>query len=222
MTTTFQRARSDAQKAERIQALIEAARELLQASMDSSSLSLNELARRAGMSKSNVYRYFESREAILLAVLSDGARAWEEGVRDRMAAVDPAAPLDQRLAEMAQGFATESAARPLYGHLLSVLPGVLERNASADTVRDFKLRSRATFAGLAEAMHTAVPELSVEQAATLLHHVFPLLVGLWPLAHPSPAVLEATDHPELVAMRHDFVADLSRSLQWMARGLLAS
>jgi len=39
-------------------------------------LSLNELSRRVGLAKSNVLRYFESREAVLLELLDSAWRDW--------------------------------------------------------------------------------------------------------------------------------------------------
>ncbi|HHH28079.1 MAG TPA: TetR family transcriptional regulator [Polyangiaceae bacterium] len=39
-------------------------------------LSLNELAKRAGMAKPNIYRYLESRQAVLLALLDDRTARW--------------------------------------------------------------------------------------------------------------------------------------------------
>ena len=39
-------------------------------------VSLNELSRRVGLAKSNVLRYFESREAVLLELLLDFLGSW--------------------------------------------------------------------------------------------------------------------------------------------------
>ncbi|MFI0409165.1 TetR/AcrR family transcriptional regulator [Actinomadura sp. 3N508] len=52
----------------RRQAILETAATML-TEMPVSALSLNELSRRVGLAKSNVLRYFESREAVLLELL---------------------------------------------------------------------------------------------------------------------------------------------------------
>ena len=65
MDTTFQRARSDEQRAIRRQTILDTAAAMLE-DMPVSELSLNELSRRVGLAKSNVLRYFDSREAVLL------------------------------------------------------------------------------------------------------------------------------------------------------------
>ena len=46
------------------------------AEMPVAEVTLNELSRRAGLAKSNVLRYFESREAVLLELLDS---AWRTG-----------------------------------------------------------------------------------------------------------------------------------------------
>src|SRR4029450_4387799 len=74
-TTTFQRARSDEQRALRSQAILDTAAAMLQ-EMPVADLSLNELSRRGGLAKSNVLRYFDSREAVLLELLARSSREW--------------------------------------------------------------------------------------------------------------------------------------------------
>ncbi|HEX4291540.1 MAG TPA: helix-turn-helix domain-containing protein, partial [Trebonia sp.] len=64
----FQRARSEEQREIRRQAILDTAAAMLDL-MPVSEVTLNELSRRAGLAKSNVLRYFESREAILLELL---------------------------------------------------------------------------------------------------------------------------------------------------------
>src|SRR5919202_5097647 len=75
MATTFQRARSDEQRALRRQAILDTAAAMLN-EMPVSDLSLNELSRRVGLAKSNVLRYFDSREAVLLELLDSLTREW--------------------------------------------------------------------------------------------------------------------------------------------------
>ena len=71
----FQRARSEEQREARRQAILAAAAAML-AEMPVAGVTLNELSRRAGLAKSNVLRYFESREAVLLELLDAAWRDW--------------------------------------------------------------------------------------------------------------------------------------------------
>ena len=47
-------------------------------------ISLRELSDRVGLAKSNVLRYFDSREAILLEVLDEECRSWLDEVGSRL------------------------------------------------------------------------------------------------------------------------------------------
>ena len=68
---SFQRARSEDQRAQRRASILAAASGMLTES-SVADVSLNELSRRVGLAKSNVLRYFHSREAILLELVSEG------------------------------------------------------------------------------------------------------------------------------------------------------
>ncbi len=94
----FQRARSEEQRAARRQAILGTAAAML-AEMPVAQVTLNELSRRAGLAKSNVLRYFESREAVLLELLDS---AWQDWL----------AQLDEELAS-----AVEAGGRPPRGRI---------------------------------------------------------------------------------------------------------
>jgi TetR/AcrR family transcriptional regulator len=66
-TTTFQRARKPEEIQARRETLLAAAAELFDAEGPLGA-GLNAIAARAGFTKSNVYRYFESREEVLLSL----------------------------------------------------------------------------------------------------------------------------------------------------------
>jgi AcrR family transcriptional regulator len=72
---TFQRARTAEQRAERASAIVDTARAML-AEMPLSDLTLNGLAKRAGLAPSNVLRYFDSREAVLLELIDRETGEW--------------------------------------------------------------------------------------------------------------------------------------------------
>src|ERR1043165_5526334 len=85
MATTFQRARSEEQRAARSRAILDTAAAMLD-EMPVADVSLNELSRRVGLAKSNVLRYFESREAVLLELLDVFLESWLAELADELAA----------------------------------------------------------------------------------------------------------------------------------------
>lgn len=83
--TTFRRARSEEQREIRRRAILDTAAAML-AEMPVAEVSLNELSRRVGLAKSNVLRYFESREAVLLELLDDFLGTWLDQLGTELAA----------------------------------------------------------------------------------------------------------------------------------------
>src|SRR6516225_10128140 len=97
----FQRARSEEQRAARRQAILATAAAML-AEMPVAEVTLNELSRRAGLAKSNVLRYFESREAVLLELLDSAWQDWLVQLEAELAgAVDAGAPVAERSGQLA-------------------------------------------------------------------------------------------------------------------------
>jgi AcrR family transcriptional regulator len=218
----FQRARSQEQREARRQAILHAAAAML-AEMPVADVTLNELSRRAGLAKSNVLRYFESREAVLLELLD---AAWQDWLvqldRDLQAAVDAAAPAAERSGQLAAALATSLASRPMLCDLISAQAAVLERNVSPQVAAQYKRASIAGITSLGILILGCVPELG-EQDAIRLAGVTVMMTGaLWPHTQPSAAMLAAyAAEPDLAAMRLDFGATLDEVLQVMTSGLLA-
>jgi AcrR family transcriptional regulator len=193
------------------------------AEMAVAEITLNELSRRAGLAKSNVLRYFESREAVLLELLDS---AWQEWLvqldRDLQVAVDAAAPADGRGGQLAAALAASLASRPMLCDLISAQAAVLERNVSPQVAARYKRASIAAITALGILMLGGVPELG-EQDAIRLAGVTVMMTGaLWPHTQPSAAMLAAyAAEPDLAAMRLDFGATLGEVLEVMTAGLLA-
>ena len=210
----YQRARQPEQKAEREQQLLDAARRLLAKSTASpTQLSLTDLARAAGMAKSNTYRYFESREALLLALLFDEWQVFVDGVLAGLPDVDAG---DDALAAF---LAQRMAAQPILCRLNAVMAAVLEHNVSVETITSFKLSGVDLTLHLAQGIAAARPEHALEDYLELGTFMILAAAGLWPLAHPSEVVREALEHPGLAPFRHDFETDLHRMVTVLLRGL---
>ena len=98
---SFQRARSEEQREVRRRAILDAAAAMLE-EMPVADVTLNELSRRVGLAKSNVLRYFDSREGVLLDLLDTFLQDWLAEVSSELAAdLGAEGPLEQRADRLA-------------------------------------------------------------------------------------------------------------------------
>jgi len=220
--TVFQRARSEEQREARRQAILRTAAAML-AEMPVAEVTLNELSRRSGLAKSNVLRYFESREAVLLDLLDSAWQDWlaelDRDLGDPGAKTGSAA---ERADQAALALAASLATRPMLCDLLSAQAAVLERNVSPRVAAQYKRASIAAITALSGLILRRVPELGDHDAFRLAGAAIMMTGALWPHTQPSAAMLAAyATEPDLAAMRLDFTATLGELLQVMTAGLLA-
>lgn len=215
--TGFQRARSAEQREIRKQTILAAAVELL-AEMPVSDISLRELSRRVGLSKTNVVRYFETREAVFFELLNRDLAQWIEELPAELASAGATGPASPRA--VTDTLARSLARRTLLCELLSSLGSELERNISAASALDFKKAHARLLAALAELIRGQLTGLSPAAARELVSLTVVYTAGLWPFAHPSPAVAAAQQDPELAGTKVDFAQRLGRTLHIAAVGLL--
>jgi AcrR family transcriptional regulator len=218
----FQRARSEEQREARRQAILGAAAAML-AEMPVSEVTLNELSRRAGLAKSNVLRYFESREAVLLELLDSAWQDWlaqlDAELADAVVAGDPVA---SRADQLAAAVAASLAARPMLCDLISAQAAVLERNVSPQVAAQYKRASIAGISALGALLLRSVPELGEPDVFRLAGAAVMTTAALWPHTQPSAAMLAAyAADPALAAMQLDFTATLREVLEVLTAGLLA-
>ncbi|MEV6828365.1 TetR family transcriptional regulator [Amycolatopsis sp. NPDC051102] len=205
MSAGFQRARRPEQVEARRSAILAAARELL-AQRPVAEISLRELSCRVGLAKSNVLRYFDSREAVFLEVLDSAWTAWLDDLEEALGSA--------REEDVAGTIAATLAGRRELCELISVRAPVLERNISADYARSFHRRASANTGRLAELVRGRVPELPPEAVRHFAGDVLALVAGSWPAANPTAAVAAAGEPPS-------FAAGLAESLTNLLAGLVA-
>ena len=218
----FQRARSEEQREARRQAILGAAAAML-AEMPVAEVTLNELSRRAGLAKSNVLRYFESREAVLLELLDSAWQDWLAQLDAELAgAVVAGDPVASRADQLAAAVAASLAARPMLCDLISAQAAVLERNVSPQVAAQYKRASITGISALGALLLRSVPELGEPDAFRLAGAAVMTTAAVWPHTQPSAAMLAAyAADPALAAMRLDFTATLREVLEVLTAGLLA-
>lgn len=212
----YQRARSPEQKEARRRHLLDTAKSMLQQMPDLHDLGINELARQAQMTKSNVYRYFESSEAVLLDVLVEEYTLWRG---DLQKALGRRGRHSGTIEHIARALSATWVARPLLCRLTSIFPSILEHNVSAERMLQFKHGLLAVRKETALDFHRCCPSIPASGFDRFIHHAVPLLIGLWPLSHPAELAAEVTARPDLAALRYDFQHDLEEGMLMLLRGL---
>jgi AcrR family transcriptional regulator len=183
----FRRARRPEQVEARRAAILDAAVSMLR-ERPVADISLRELSERIGLAKSNVLRYFDSREAIFLEVLDQVWTDWLDALETEFDTLRAPAGGYRREVEVASVVAAALIRDPLLCELFAAMAGVLERNISVEFARTFKRRAHLN-AGRAEVLvRRRLPELSAAGAAQFVSTAGILLAGLWPHANPTDAV----------------------------------
>lgn len=207
MNKRYLRARKPEQKEERRKHLLDVARNLIDKESDLILLSLNEIARSSKMTKANIYRYFESREALLLDLLWNEWQDWFKDFQKNWMRV----PKSKKSFDyLIKAMAISIAKRDLLCNLTSALPSVIEKNLSEEAVREFKFRSIELFREIANYLETCSSELDAGSYAIFLQDSVSLIAGLYPFTHPNEVVERILKDPQLQFFKRDFSAELER------------
>lgn len=211
-TTTFQRARKPEEIEARRETLLAAAAALFDEEGPQGA-GLNAIAARAGFTKSNVYRYFESREEVLLSLFRMELAAFVTALEMRVAKCKP-----NDVDALAQAATDQFAAQPRFCALLSILNLTLEQNVSEAAVISLKQTAAELNIRIATAIASRLPGASLEDCAWAGAMSATLVAGMWPGANPSPVAVKVLAMPEFAHLKPQMDRDLERAI----RALLAS
>lgn len=179
MAPSFQRARSPEHKQQRREAILRAARSLAE-KRGVRAVGLSDVARDVGLAKSNVLRYFETREEIFLHLTVAAWREWADELARQLAKGADAPAVAAILARTLEE-------RPLFCDLLAHTPSNLEHNVSLAAVRSYKRAVLPIVDEVAGLCAETLPELEGDGFEPVAM-VTTLAPQLWQIANP-PAVL---------------------------------
>jgi AcrR family transcriptional regulator len=189
--------------------------ESLFAKRDFDDVSVEDIARKAGLAKGTVYLYFGTKEGLFLHLVSEGMAAWLKEATQSLKTTGggPVA--------VAAAVASTLSSRPVLIRLLALLHAVLERNSDARSLRVFKQRLLEITTESAAVFESA---LSLAQGTgvrlTLWMHA--LVVGLAQMAATSPTLAEVlTEDESLAVFRLDYPKELESALVTLFAGAKA-
>ncbi|NGO11939.1 TetR/AcrR family transcriptional regulator [Streptomyces sp. HC44] len=218
---TFQRARSKEQREIRRQTILDTAAAMLD-EMPVADLSLNELSRRVGLAKSNVLRYFESREAVLLELLERALASALAELPDELAkGVDPHLSVRERGDQVAAVLSASLARQTVLLDLVNAQANVLEHNVSVDVVVRHKRSAIAGLTTTTDLIRQYVPELG-DGVRTVVMMTLILAGALSTYCRPSASVLAAYEaDPTVMELRLDLRAALENAVATLIAGTVA-
>lgn len=215
MGASFQRARRPEQKNQRRETILAIAGELAQDS-GVAQVTLGDIAAAVGLAKSNVLRYFGTREEIYLQLTMREGSEWA-------AAVGAALHGASGFAATADALADAYADRPLYCDLTTHAETMLEHNVSVDALRVYKLWAIETYFAVGGRITAACPELTATDGASLVMASSAFVAKLFPLTRPPEALRQLYDRePEIARVFPPFRPTLRRMIAATAAGLPAT
>jgi AcrR family transcriptional regulator len=171
-------------------AILTSAREML-AEKNVADISLRELSDRIGLAKSNVLRYFDSREAIFLEILDEEFDGWLADLEAELGRPRARKPNYANEIRVATVIADSMTERQSLCELVASMAVVLERNISYDFARDFKARATARIAELVQLVAAHLPWLPRDFADFFAEGALTLLAGMYPFSVPTEPVRAA-------------------------------
>jgi AcrR family transcriptional regulator len=195
------RARSSEDKEVRRRSIVASARRVLETA-DWSELRIEDVARGAGVAKASVFRYFATKEELVLEVYLDELA----GLFRRLGAI-----LARRSGgrALARAMAGALVADPLFVRLSTAVHAVLERRISVESARRFKLALQAQLAAAGALLEERVA-LPAGSGLPLLLRFHAVVIGLWQLADHPPSVAAAVAAGGLDVFRIDFAREVER------------
>jgi AcrR family transcriptional regulator len=211
------RARSPEDKAARRQAVLDEAWRLFQR-LPWSGLTLLQVAEGVGLSKAALYRYFDTKETLFLAVAETQLRGWLLELGRKLDALARGASAEQ----LAEVLCASLNKRPAMARLLSLLHVELEHNLTPAEALRFKraLHVLLTHFGGQLARAAGLPSEELGLKAALYLHA--LIIGLWQMSDPPPKVAQLLQTAGLTALQVDFPSALLHGAAALLRGLVTA
>ncbi len=209
------RATTEAQRQARRQALLDAAWQLFQ-KKPYPAISMVAVARAAGLAKGTVYLYFDTKEALFLAVQTQQLEAWFDALEAELAALAGSGSA----AQAAGAICGTLQHRPALTRLFAILHGTLEHNIDYATALTFKQRLLARLTRVGAALEACLPALPRGQGATAALWVYTYLLGLQQLTNPAPVVRDVIARaPGMAVFAFDFCRECQAVITTLLTGL---
>ncbi len=208
----WQRARSREQVEHRTNEVLDAAARLFR-SVPYDGVTLQMIAKEAGFTRSNLYRYFATKEEIFLFLYLADIRVWVKDVSESVGA--------NLTPDAFAAVWTEITCR--HRRLLELTPLLtltLERNASEELYRDTKIAFADVLEVLTRVISKALPALEPNRIGEFIKFFQALVSGAWPMSKHTETQRRTLEELGMNSIVVDFPKLVSESIHAYVRGSL--
>jgi len=206
------RARSDEQIEQRIKEIVDATARLYEGHRFEE-ITFAMIAKEADFTRSNLYRYFETKEDIFLELLKYDIETWREDILENF-------PVESMsLYELAKAWVDLVLNHRRMVKLFTILFTLLERNASLEALTAFKQKINEEIGTVAQFLSTALPFPSIEAAAEFISAQSYLAIGSYPMMDLTPKQIEAMQSLEMDTSPDYYRERLVSATALLLRGL---
>ena len=211
----WKRARTDDKKNERKDTIYKAALTLFNMK-GFEQVSFNAIASEAGFTKSNMYRYFTSKEEIFLNIFKELFKDWQADCSQRLAKLKQ----DAELKDFADCWVLSYLAHRQFLDLTPILFTSLESNSSFDQLVEFKQVSMELLFQLAGEISRIYPDIQGEKAFSFLTLSFAATANYWAAeSKQNDALIKVYQLAQFKDLKPNFAKSLSTSIEIIIRGL---
>ena len=175
------------------------------------------MTERAGLYRTAVRRYYESKEELLLGLAERGYQQWRDEVISRLQDRSNLGPTD-----VADVITDALVALPVFCDTVTHISLRLEGDVSIERARRFKENTFVAYDTMVSALVQA-GTMTKQQIYTLTSTAGVLPANYWQVAHPSPTLVELyKQEPRWGHVAYEFEPKLRLSLRSTAVGLFVT
>lgn len=209
---SWTRARSDAQIEQRVKAILDAAGRVFQ-NEPYEKVTLQMIAEEAHFTRSNLYRYFATREEIFLALFVSDIEVWAQQVASVFTKKMSVETFVRKWTELL-------CQQHRLLELSPLLALSLEKNTSEEVFRKTKLALLERMQVVIQVLSKAIPSLSFEQWYDFLLTSQALVAGAWPMAQYSEMQLNVLRELALPQLQIDFPTFFRKAVLSYLKGVI--
>jgi AcrR family transcriptional regulator len=206
------RARSAEQKEQRIAEIVDATARLYE-NHDFEEITFALIAKEARFTRSNLYKYFNTKEEVFLELIKHDIAEWRREVADRFRNQSYSI---QAFSEM---WVDIHMKHKRMVELVTIMYTTLEKNASLESLISFKKKTQDEFGLLAEILLDALPVFTLDTLYEFLFAQLAMAIGTCPMFTLSQSQKEAMERVGMTTDPRFYRRIYVRSIEHIIEGL---